>query len=147
MQRRLRIANPWQGAAGRRGASGAEFAAVLPVMAIVLLGLIAALRGYYTKIVTVAATNDCAVMASQAGAIPGFMAVQHDQQIYGIPFQAPSLDQGVGGSRNGACLVTTRYAGFFPGLDNLTSAYLSYPRQRYHSDWSGKAAPAPLPWP
>ena len=146
MRKKLKIANPWRGRASQRGASGAEFAAVLPVMALILIGLITALRYYYAEIATVTAADDCAVMASQAGSVAANMALQRDRAAYGQPFNGNVVDFGSASTKPDACLVQNHAT--FTSANSTIYAYFTYPVQRYHSDWSGHAAsPAPATWP
>ena len=144
MREGFKITMPWRGLAGQRGASGAEFAVVLPVMALILIGLITALRYFYAEIATITAANDCTVMASQAGAVAANMALQRDREAYGQPFTGNVVDFGSASTKPDACLVENHPT--FTGVNSTIYAYFTYPSQRYHSDWSGHAAP-PSRWP
>lgn len=144
MRKGFKITMPWRGLAGQGGASGAEFAAVLPVMALILIGLITALRYFYAEIATITAANDCAVMASQAGSVPANMALQRDQGTYGQSFNGNVVGFNTASSKPEACLVENNAT--FTSFTQTIYAYFYYPVQRYHSDWSGHAAP-PARWP
>jgi Flp pilus assembly protein TadG len=146
MRKGFKITMSWRCLAGQRGASGAEFAVVLPVMALILIGLITALRYFYAEIATITAADDCAVMASQAGSVPANMAMQRDQAAYGQPFNGNVVGFSTASSKPDSCLVENHAT--FTSLTQTIFAYFTYPVQRYHSDWSGHAAPpAPSTWP
>jgi Flp pilus assembly protein TadG len=137
---------PVHGLASRRGAAGAEFAVVLPIMALILAGLFSAWGYFYAYLATLTAANDCAVMVSQADVVVANMAVQHDRQAYGQPFNGSVVDFGSASTTTDACLVQNHAT--FTFASQAIYAYFTYPLQRYSSDWSGHPArPVPSTWP
>ena len=146
MRRGLKATMPWRGPTSQRGASGAEFAAVLPVMALILIGLITALRYYYAEIATVTAADNCAAMSSQAGSVAANIALQRDREAYGQAFNGNVVNFSSASAKPDACLVQNHAT--FTSASSTIYAYFTYPLQRYHSDWSGHAAPPPpSTWP
>lgn len=119
-----------------QGQAGVELTAVLPVIAIIIIGLVAAVQQRYQHLALITITNDCVTMAAQrsAHALSDHRSAEAAMEAARLTASAFDVQPGKGLSMGGDSICSTTLIPEGPG--GYTVQYeFRLPMQPYKSDW------------